>query len=264
METEKGISAKPCIAHWEYGPEKDILKAIAERGFAFVSEASCEALLSDLGHDAPAPDGDSPNRKTELALKCMQVIEPEWTDVQALQALNRAFLLENPDTYADLRAHTKHVEEVVTNVEKKKVHDYHEALSQTRTAKKTMKNIRQSRVHAYFKKSKMMLDYEKRPKQPIPRWLPAKDPRTKTVTAWIGRHMPADVKLVEDDYNGRWRVIAPDGQWKSISWTKRGYKEASALTLSKAWEFQEDHCGMGPPWSLNLLMASFTEAGEVV
>ena len=149
METEKGISAKPCIAHWEYGPEKDILKAIAERGFAFVGEASCEALLSDLGHDAPAPDGDSPNRKIELALKCMQVIEPEWTDVQALQALNRAVLLENPDTYADLRAHTKHVEEVVTNVEKKKVHDYHAALSQTRTDAVSDPNTHSDNTYRY-------------------------------------------------------------------------------------------------------------------
>ena len=260
LKTRQGRRAPPGVAHFGVEPERAILKGAANRGFAFVSEASCEALLLDMHHDVPVPDGDAPDRKTELAFACMKAIEPDWTDVQALHALNRAFLLENPDTYSDLRTHTKHVEEVVTNVERQKVQDYHSALSQIRATKKAMRQTRKSRVHEYFKKSKMVTDYEKAPKQPIPRWLPAKNPRTKAVTTFIQSHMPTDVKLVEDEYNGRWRVIAPDNQWKSIFWTKRGYKEASALTLSKAWEFQEDHCGIGPAWSMDLLMASFVEA----
>jgi hypothetical protein len=65
------------------------------------------------------------------------------------------------------------------------------------------------------------------------------------------------VKIVTDDYNGRWRVIASTGEWTSVSWTKRGWQMAATEVVHRAWLFEMDFTGFGPPWDLEELEAVF-------
>ena len=48
----------------------------------------------------PAAD-DGANRKDELALSLMKKLHSWWTHTEAMRALSRAFLLENPDSTLD-------------------------------------------------------------------------------------------------------------------------------------------------------------------
>ena len=78
--------------------------------------------------------------------------------------------------------------------------------------------------------------------------------------AWLLKHAPRTVDIIEDAYNGRWRVIstlALARTWKSVSWTRRGLVAASALSLHHAWVFHSDATGCDPPWSLQELEAQF-------
>ena len=48
----------------------------------------------------PAAD-DGPCRKDDLALSLMKKLQPTWSHTEAMKALSRAFILENPDITLD-------------------------------------------------------------------------------------------------------------------------------------------------------------------
>ena len=73
------------------------------------------------------------------------------------------------------------------------------------------------------------------------------------------KYSPADVAIECDDYNGRWRVIAPTLEWRSISWTKRGYEKAALEVIHQAWVFQKDWNGQQSPFSLEELATRFSK-----
>ena len=101
-------------------------------------------------------------------------------------------------------------------------------------------------LHKYFKKPPA-LNLSAAQKRP-PRWLPKHDEsNSAAVSQWIDKHAPSSVKIECDDYNGRWRVISANLDWRSISWTKRGYKKAAFEVLSQAWAYHQDYTGVGPP-----------------
>ena len=85
---------------------------------------------------------------------------------------------------------------------------------------------------------------------------------TAAVSKWIEKHAPPSVKIECDDYNGRWRVISANLDWRSISWTKRGYKKAAFEVLCQAWAYHQDYTGVGPPYDVAALEAEWVEPGE--
>ena len=78
----------------------------------------------------------------------------------------------------------------------------------------------------------------------------------------IEKHAPSSVKIECDDYNGRWRVISANLDWRSISWIKRGYKKAAFEVLSQAWAYHQDYTGVGPPYDVAALEAEWVEPAE--
>ena len=69
--------------------------------------------------------------------------------------------------------------------------------------------------------------------------------------------LPGTCKVAVDAGQGRWRVISDDLQWKSISWTKRGYETAALEAIHQGWLY---HCDASPhkcPFNLEELRGRF-------
>ena len=116
-------------------------------------------------------------------------------------------------------------------------------------------------LHKYFKKppAPKLSAVHKRP----PRWLPNNaEINIAAVSQWIEKHAPPSVKIERDDYNGRWRVISANLDWRSISWTKRGYKKAAFEVLSQAWAYHKDYTSVGPPYDVAALEAEWVEPAK--
>ena len=52
-------------------------------------------------------------------------------------------------------------------------------------------------------------------------------------------------------------MIAPTLDWKSISWSKRGYEKAALEVIHKGWEYQYDWNGSAAPFSMEELGKRF-------
>jgi hypothetical protein len=234
------------------------LEAQVDRGFAFVSEGACESFLLSREKELPEGGETELHRKTTLALACIAAIKPDMLAEDASKTINQAFLAENPDCYASLHVDEDALCDVLNKGEANKVTEYNVQVQKTKAKKALAMETRDRYVYKYFKKGPAP-EYTSAQKK-MPRWLPPRDQAsTKVITAWIRRHAPADVEILCDDYNGRWRVIAPTLEWRSISWTKRGYEKAACEVIHQAWEYEEDWCGRKPPFSLDELAKRFLE-----
>ena len=79
------------------------------------------------------------------------------------------------------------------------------------------------------------------------------------ISQWIDEHKGPSTTIQCDDYNGRWRVIAANLQWRSISWTKRGFENAALEVLHQSWEFHTDHTGHEAPFDLDALAQRYQD-----
>ena len=52
--------------------------------------------------ELPEEGGPDQDRKTNLALACIAAIKPDMSAENAAKTLNKAFIAEHPDCYADL------------------------------------------------------------------------------------------------------------------------------------------------------------------
>ena len=83
-----------------------------------------------------------------------------------------------------------------------------------------------------------------------PRWIPPRDEgNTAIITSWIRQHAPASVTVQCDDCTGRWRVISPSLDFKSISLSKRGYEIAALEVIHQAWSYYRDYTGREAPFN---------------
>lgn len=204
------------------------------------------------------PDDDEENmdRKTVLAIECIAAIQPALTAEDVCKAINVAFLAENPDCYADLKVDADALSDVVDWGDKQKMEQYTAEVALSRAKKSVVMYTRDSRVPKRFKSAGTPKYTPAQKKQP--RWLPEKDTKTtEPITEWILKHSAQDVAVQCDDYNGRWRVIAPTLEWRSISWTKRGYEKAALEVIHQSWEYQKDWNGLQPPFNLDELAGRF-------
>ena len=85
--------------------------------------------------------------------------------------------------------------------------------------------------------------------------------KSSKVGDWICKYLAPSVQLNIDDYNGRCRVFAEDLSWKSVSWTKRGWKQSAAEVVYWGWKFHQDCHGVPPPYSLETLLTQFEHEG---
>ena len=245
------------------GPERELETACAETGFANVGEEALVEVLSRKGKPIPEPLGEDVHRRTDLILAAMSAVKPEWTDLEANAAVFRGFLLENPDTYADLHVDPDMLGEVLTAGERQGVHKYALSLAEARAKKDLVLNTRKTRVLKYFKKSK--------PKKPTvtekagPKWVaPNGGDKPAKVTRWIQKYLPSSARIHCDLIAARWRVIHTEAHlMKSVAWTKRGFEKAALEVISWAWEFHSDVCGEQPPFDAKELQKRWKEEPTV-
>ena len=231
------------------GKAMSVLQAQSRRGFAFVDDTTCERLLK-LKHK-PLPDIDEEDdRKAELAMACMAAINPHMTDVEAADAIHCGFLLENPDDHSAIHVDEDALEDVLNAGEKAKLKEGEARTHKIQSKKALIWATRTKKLPAYFKKAPAP-KVSAAMKKPV-RWLPKRDEtNSKTATDWLESRRPSTVRILCDDYNGRWRVIASNGDWKSISWTKRGFEVAANEALLQAWTYEFDATGRDAPFDLS-------------
>jgi hypothetical protein len=192
-----------------------------------------------------------------LQIACLHSVCPDMLDVDAHRALHRAFMDEHPDLYKEMPVSLDLLQSLVSNVEARKLASYGDEISKCKAKLVLQKHQLSVKLPKLFKAGPLA-KYKANDKK-IPRWLPKKNSCTKDVTAFICLRKPDSIFVMEDDYNGRWRVISPDGVSRSISWTKRGHAQAAAEVLHVAWEWESNATGLPPPFDLDELAKQFEE-----
>ena len=244
-----GVNGVACV---QVGEPVRLLEAQAERGFANVPEKALEDLLLMKGKKVPDGDEDDIDRRTDLQMACIAAIKPDCTDVEAAAYVEKAFIIEHPDVNLDPLVSEQALSDVLNAGEAKKAAEYALAVKIAKAQKKLVRHTRKTNLHKYFKKSKAP-KYSEKQKQP-PRWLPKKQEKnTAAISQWIEEHKGPSTTIQCDDYNGRWRVIAANLQWRSISWTKRGFEKAALEVVHQSWVFHTDHTGHEAPFDLDAL-----------
>ena len=196
-----------------------------------------------------------------MTMACLAPIKPDMADTEAVACIARGFVEEHPDCYATLLVEEEQLKDVCNAGEAQKIAEFVANLSRVKAKKDIVFSTRDRGLHKYFKKPPAP-KYSAAQKRP-PRWLPKHDEsNTAAVSQWIEKHAPSSVKIECDDYNGRWRVISANLDWRSISWTKRGYKKAAFEVLCQAWTYHQDYGGVGPPYDIAALEAEWVEPGE--
>ena len=189
-------------------------------------EKALEDLLLMKGKKVPDGDEDDIDRRTDLQMACIAAIKPDCTDVEAAAYVEKAFIIEHPDVNLDPLVSEQALSDVLNAGEAKKAAEYALAVKMAMAQKKLVRHTRKTNLHKYFKKSKAPT-YSEKQKQP-PRWLSKKqEENTAAISQWIDEHKGPSTTIQCDDYNGRWRVIAANLQWRSISWTKRSFETIS-------------------------------------
>jgi hypothetical protein len=243
------------------GKKKKILEECADRGFAFVSEDACVSLLT--GHaegGVPVEDQKGNDRKVDLAFACLKHVRPDLDDVEAMKALNRGYLLENPECFGEYQVPADILSDFLTAPESKEVKKHELDMEAKHDDRKSQAKSRNALVHKYFVKSAASLIDKKKKLVKTPRFFPAKNPKTKEATAWLLKHMPSTVSLKEDDLNARWYVINHQGGTpRSISWTRRGHAKACSEVLYTAWTYEWESTGLTPPFDLGGVLRDVEE-----
>ena len=262
MHTLRALLVQDYVEHLGVGLVQDgdrrpVLVAQADLGYAHVAEKCMEDLLMAKGKVPPACTEDL-HRKTELALACIAATKPDMTDLEASASIARAFVAENPDCYADLAVSSDALCEVLNAGEAKAAVEYANSVQKVKATKELVLKTREERIHHHFKKS-APVKYAASERK-LPRWLPKRDEQnTAAITQWICSYLPSTVTVQCDDYNGRWRVISANLEWRSISWTKRGFEKAAMEVIHQAWTYHYDFSGLRAPFDLQELSKRWQE-----
>ena len=240
---------------WD-GTTRNIEVAQSQRGFGMIDEEIMEKYLGDLDKAFPVSKDQTIDRTTDLQLACMAAAEPGITDRDVARQLNRGFMLEHADHYADLHVDPAILADVVTKGEAKEIASYSARSQEVTAMKELMQHTRKQRMATHKFKRAPRAKYDADAKKQ-PRWLPVKSPTAAKVAKWIEKFIPPEIDLLTDDYNGRWRVISADLAWKSISWTKRGWESAACETVYWAWWLHSSETDDVCPFDLTDLQERF-------
>lgn len=251
------------IGRKQTGGAEDLLRWLARHGFPGCSESLLKTLYKTFGGEAPVVgnDDDSDSR-TVLALGCMAAVYPEWTEDLALKALHTGFCLNNKDTSGSMQIDQTMLQDVVLPNEQSKVASYAKEVTIAKAKFDLHKKSRGALIRRFFKPAASTSGGRAARPQATPRWLPKKNARSSDVTQFLEKHKPSPAAIICDDYNGRWRLLYPDRQWRSISWTKRGYEKAVAVALHLLWSWHGEATGETPKWPLEDLALPEEAGGE--
>jgi hypothetical protein len=206
------------------------------------------------GAGAPPADSDGAFN-VELSLMAMKAIQPDMSVVNVSKALNFAFNMEHPEADKQLNVPADLISDLCRPADAKDVKAYAQEVKAAKVKRATFLSKRSAHVSKYFASDAVQA---KKPSK-APRWLPPHNPQATQVDVWIRENMPPDdvVVLALDQYNGRWRVINSDFQWRSISYTQRGFQSAAALVLHQAWTYFFEITGVSAPFPLPDLVPQF-------
>jgi len=204
-----------------------------------------------LSIQKPVTD-DGSYRKDELVLRLMHQLQPLWSHTEAIKALSRASILENPDSTLDHTIIPKQcLMELVTPNEASTIN---EAFERCRKHKKKEGVIEQQRIASvdkFFKAVPKKASASAQKK--APHWEAPKQPDAPAATRFLESMIPTSISTEEDQYNWRWRILCDSSVWKSVSWMRRGLPHASDLALYHAWKMHTAHTGEEPPFDIEEL-----------
>ena len=247
---------------YQPGPCRSLETAQCHRGFAHVEERVLECFLDHKGATIPTQEDKDIDRATELKMAAIKAAEPKWDSRKVAEALNRCFLIENPDFGKEAKVPTNLLREVVAATEAKDMGTKVAARSQLQLKKMHMVETRDACMKKYFK---VHPPTKWRPCEKARlRWWPEKDESAPTVSNWMMKQMPDLVRIFTDIPNGRFRLIGPAGSLKSISWTKRGMKAAALECLLSAWGYYTDSTGEKPPLDMGELQNDLTHELDAI
>lgn len=233
-----------------------ILEWQSERCFAKVPEHALEKMLGEVGVDENDRICVGAGRNSErLALLLMLRITPGLAEHAAAERLRKKQLSESADKACFLDDLTP---DAITDCvllgdqkDTKVVVDERKAMI-TKRAKDKQGII--DLMAAFYPKA---CDIGKRAQakaQTNKKAAQAATERHRFFTALDGnaseelaRSMPASVKLVTDEPNGRWLISHPSFKVKSISWSMRGASKGARLVLTTAWSWHSQTTGEDPP-----------------
>ena len=246
----------------QHGEWTSILKFHAARGFAFVEEEALEkTLVTKLGCTAPPVEGGD-DRKTELALSLMKKAFPTWSATEVFKAMHRGYVLEEPEVFQESFPVPEDILLELVNV------GAHQKIIETgrktRAAKVTAETVRARalRVAHYFPKGANVLTKPAKTGK-HPTWkAKGETPKVAEGTNFLTVAVPQSIQIVEDNHQARWRIICGSGEAKSVSWTKRGVRAASALSLYYAWDLHTAYTGEKPDFNKEGLLADAQKLGS--
>ena len=116
---------------------------------------------------------------------------------------------------------------------------------------------RATRALKYFKRAPAVA------KKRLAKYKPNVLDESQSANEFLAKYKPPETIIQPDPYNGRWRIIAPEfHEWKSVSWSKRGWEKAVMLTLYTAWKFEERYTGVASPYKMEDLRKAFSDDPE--
>ena len=178
------------------GPSSTILRHQAAEGFAHVEEQTLEEIHEKILKIPKPVADDGACRKDELALSLMKKLNPWWKHTDAMKALSRAFILENPDSTLDPKIIPKQcLMELVTPNEASTINEAFERAKNFFYKKKKNEGCRHKQrkasVEKFFKPFPK-LDGRSAKKKP-PRWKAPKNPDVPAATAWLLANIPSSI-----------------------------------------------------------------------
>ena len=257
MILRKGCIKEVGVFSWQRGAPVSVLDMQAFYAFAGCSEQTLKDTLAYLKKPVPEEE-EGLDTKTVLQLSCLAAKKPDITDREAAMCLHRGFILESPDVYAEVIVDPDILGDVVEKTEAKEVQTKAAQFGKARAKKDLVCQTRDKISGKYFKKTPAA-HYNKTVLNG-PKWVAAKDKEnTDMITKFIQKHSPVGPVISLDEGQGRWRVISENLDWKSISWTRRGYEKAACMTIRQAWNYHMDCTGEKCPFDLNALAKRFAD-----
>ena len=238
-----------------------ILEAQAQTAFSRVPAETLETLLQeDFKIGLPA-DANEMSYLQELQLLAVKKTKPLWTQQEAALALRRGFLEEEPEATQEPFADLDSLCQLLTTFEADCFKKHNDKVCNSKAGAEAYVKSVSNRINKYFKPSVAAKAAAKKPKMAKPpRMAMPANPKVPEVTAFIKSHVPSEIHIKEDFFNGRWRIVSPHtNQWKSISWSTRGFQLASELAVFQAWEFYTGYTLIDPPFSMDALAKEISD-----
>jgi hypothetical protein len=240
---------------FQIGAARSVLDCQCARGFAFVLEGVLQRLLEVAGDAVPVHHEAVGDFKFELSLQVMQKLKPEMTFEQVAMATNLCFSLENPDADKQLSVGAELIGELCRPADAKDIKGYASDVSKAKVRKAAFLKTRNTRISNFFAGCPVGTKKLQKP----PRFPMKPSAMADEVEVWLNAYLPPGnlVKVALDQYNGRFRVINYDLQWKSISYTQRGFLAATSMVLHQAWSYYTEWTGLPPLFDLAQLVPDF-------